>query len=336
MRFRTYTLKRMWRCPSCGASDAWGVRTVSVSESARYFVRPWAEPERYSQLEDCIRRLWGSEEARLISCGSCGLRSADPFVAGSPEFFSLVYAKQSQHPYPSWRWEYQFTRAVVQSTAGSVLDIGAGDGGFQRQLIDAGVDPSRLYASEYNAEARQVLNNLGVTATGVDLRELPPADHAVVCGHQVIQHLSDLDGVFRAFRSLTAESGLIALSVSNGDHKARQEAAGGLIDMPPNHISTWRYSAFVSAASRRGWKVIDYKEQTLSRIASAKALAVSKTHRARQSPKSLTAFLDRHSPSPHIRFRLMALSAAVRFPPSYIMNSENAFGGSIWVLMGRI
>ncbi len=326
----------MWECPGCGAADATDIQTVDVSEAARCFVRPWAELERYSQLVACISGLWGSDKARIVSCGRCALRSADPFVAGTPEFFSLVYeGKNSVHPYPSWRWEFQLTQDVVCRTKeGTVLDLGAGDGAFERRLIAAGVEASRLYATEYSPEARQALQNLGVSVTGADLLTLPPANHSVVCGHQVIQHFADLDAVFRAFDSLTGPDGVVALSVTNGIHKAAQQIAGGLFDMPPNHISTWRYSAFVSAAGRRGWEVIEYREEFMSKVESAKALAVSRTHRARQNPKSVTSKLERLAVTPRARYALMAASAATRLPAAYL-RTKDSYGGSIWVLLRR-
>lgn len=292
------------------------------------------EPERYARLVACIDSLWGSSEARLVHCGQCKLRTSDPFIAGTTEFFSLAYGRQSLHAYPSWRWEYQHTQKVVERTAGTVLDVGAGDGAFQRKLINAGVDRSRLFATEYNAGAREALLGLGVTVTNADLTELPPANHAVICGHQVIQHLADLDGLFQAFGLLTAHDGVVALSVTNGRHKMRQEAAGGLIDMPPNHISTWQRSAFVASADRRGWKLIGYQEQAVSRFESAKALAISKTFQSRQRSSSLAALAERHAPTAQARHKITALSAASRLP-QILVTSNESFGGSIWVLLKR-
>lgn len=325
----------MWQCPGCGSPEAHVELTLTSVEAADYFVRAWSEPKIHSQLVECIGSIWDSEEARIVNCASCGLRSSDPFVSGTGEFFSLVYGQRdSVQPYPAWRWEFQWTRSLVQSTSGTVFDVGAGDGAFQRCLIDAGIAPSRLYASEYNSDARQALVELGVNATGADLTELPPASHSVVCGHQVIQHLANLDGVFRAFDALTSPDGLVALAVSNGIHKARQAAAGGLMDMPPNHISTWQYSSFKAAAALRGWQLVDFKEQSVSRVGSAKALSISQTHRARQNPNSLTAMIDNLHVSPRARYRLMAMSAASRLPLNLITKREPC-GGSIWALFSR-
>jgi hypothetical protein len=201
-------------------------------------------------------------------------------------------------------------------------------------LMRSGIAPSHLFATEYNQNARQELLKLGVSASDQDIRDLPPAKHAVVCGHQVIQHLADLDGVFRAFNSLTALDGVVALSISNGKHKANQEAAGGLFDMPPNHISTWRRSSFEQAAMKRGWKVVDYEEQEIARLAARRALAVSRTHRSRREPGSITSLLDRYAPSPRIRYGLMAACALARLPRA-CMTTDGPFGGSIWVLMQR-
>ena len=323
----------MWQCPGCAANDPLDDWLFSLPEVTAHFVRPWVEPVRFAELSDCIRSLWGTNQVALVRCGACGLRSANPFVAGNAKFYALAYGRESFHSYPGWRWEYQLTREAIPKS-GTVLEIGAGDGAFQRGLIGAGISPSRLYATEYSAIGRDALESLGVSVTSTDLRELPPAGHAVVCGHQVFEHLDDLDGVFRAFDSLTAPKGIVALSVPNGATIARTEASRGEIDMPPNHVSTWQKTAFQAAGIRRGWKIVDYREEPASRLGAAKSLAKSKVFRSRQKRTSLTARLEQIAPSADIRYGLMALSAAAQLPAAYLKSSKPS-GGAIWVLMSR-
>jgi SAM-dependent methyltransferase len=324
----------MWRCPGCGGGDAHQTHRLSVADAALYFVRPWVDRARHSELVDCITTLWGADEARLVRCGDCGLRSADPFVAGNANFYGLAYGRDSAHPYLAWRWEYQLTEALVTSTTGTVLEIGAGDGAFQRSIIVAGVDPSRLFATEFSAGGRRALGGLGVSVTDVDFRELPAANHAVVCGHQVFEHLDDLDAAFDAFDRLTSPDGVVAVSVPNGLNTERFEAAGGELDMPPNHVSTWGLTAFSAAAGRRGWKVADFREEPVSRVSAAKTLAKAWTFRARERQTSFPALVERRSPSAGVRYGLMAASAVARLPLAYVASSVR-YGGAIWVAMRR-
>ncbi len=327
-------LKSMWRCPACSGGDAHQTYQLTVADAASNFVRSRVDQTRYEQLVQCITELWGADEARLVRCGDCGLRSADPFVAGNEKFYALAYGRESLHPYPASRWEYQLTQAVITSTTGTVLEIGAGDGAFQSSTIAKGVDPSRLHATEFNGGARQALLDCGVSVTNADFRELDAATHAVVCGHQVFEHLGDLDGAFDAFDRLTAPDGCVAISVPNGTHIVRTEAAGGQLDMPPTHISTWCFTALDAVARRHGWAVTDYQEEHVPRLHAAKQLARSRTFRARTRPTSFPALAERWSPSPRARYMLMAAAAAAKFPSSYLA-AHVPYGGSIWVAMKR-
>jgi hypothetical protein len=324
----------MWRCPACGGGDAHQTHRLGVADAASTFVRPWVDRARHSELVHCIATLWGADEVRLVRCDDCGLRSADPFVAGNAKFYALAYGRESFHPYPASRWEYQLTQAVIASTAGTVFEIGAGDGAFQRSVIAEGVDPSRLHATEFNDNARQVLHQRGVTVTAADFREMPAASHAVVCGHQVFEHLDGLDEAFDAFERLTAPDGIVALSVPNGTHIERTETAGGQLDMPPNHISTWGYTAFNAVAHRHGWRVADYREEPVSRLRAAKELAISRSFQARTQRTSFPALAERWSPSPRARYMATAAAAGANLPFAYLASSV-AHGGSIWVAMKR-
>ena len=271
----------MWRCPACCGGSAHETHRLGVAEAALSFIRPQVDQARYSELLQRISELWGTDEVSLRRCDECGLRSADPFVAGDARFYELAFGRESVHPYPASRWEYRLTEAVITSTTGTVLEIGAGEGAFQRSIIAKGVAPSRLFATEFSSRGHRTLAALGVSFAATDFRELPPASHAVVCGHQVFEHLDRLDEAFDAFDRLTAPDGTVAVSVPNGKHIEHGEAAGGLIDMPPTHVSTWRFTSFDAIARRRGWKVADYREEPVSRLRSAKELAISRTFQAR-------------------------------------------------------
>src|SRR4051812_42091971 len=113
----------MWRCPACGGGDAHQTHRLGVADAATNFVRPWIDRARYDQLADRIGSLWGGDGVRLVRCHGCGLRSADPFVAGDAEFYALAYGRRSFHPYPASRWEYRLTREVIAAAHGTVLEI---------------------------------------------------------------------------------------------------------------------------------------------------------------------------------------------------------------------
>lgn len=327
-------MRSKWQCPACGGGDPQWTHTLSVADAASNFVRPWIDRDRHRRLTDCIAGLWGGDRVRLVRCGQCGLRSADPFVAGDARFYALAYAQESLHPYPASRWEYGLTRALIASVQGSVFEIGAGDGAFQRSIIADGVEPSRLYATEFSDSARRVLAGVGVTVSGSDFRQLPAADHSLVCAHQVFEHLDGLDEAFDAFDRLTTADGVVALSVPNGAHVEQTELAGGLVDMPPNHISTWGPKAFNAVACRHGWQVVDFREEPISRMRAAKELAISRSFRARSRHRSTAALAERWAPSPRVRYLATAAAAAGQLPSAYIAAST-PHGGSLWVAMKR-
>jgi SAM-dependent methyltransferase len=324
----------MWQCPACGGENSRETHQVHVNDAAMYFVRPWIDRSRYDQLVQCITDLWGTETARLVRCADCALRSADPFVAGDQEFYALAYGQESFHPYPGQRWEYQLTQALIKETEGPVLEIGAGNGAFQRSIVAAGVDPSRLHATEYNQRAREALLELGVTVTATDFREMDSANYAVVCGHQVFEHLSNLDETFQAFDRLAAQDGFVALSVPDGTTVLKTESAGGEFDMPPNHVSTWCFTALDAAARRRGWRVAAYHEERIPRLTSARNLAVGRTVQARTRHSSFSALIERQSSSPRSRYLFSAIPAIAQLPAIWRRTNE-AHGASIWVALKR-
>ncbi len=324
----------MWKCPACGEGDAQPTHHLTATEAALSFVRPWVDQGGHDELAKCIQELWGADAARLVRCGHCGLRSADPFVGGNAHFYALAFGRESVHPYPASRWEFQLTQSLVASSTGTVLEIGAGDGAFQRRLIHGGIDPARLHATEFNESACRELRELGVRVDATDFRELGPAEHAVVCGHQVFEHLGNLDETFDAFDRLTATGGVVAVSVPNGTNMQRTEDAGGLIDMPPTHVSTWVFKAFHAIAHRHGWTLVDYREEPISRIRAAKELAISRTLQGRMRSQSFPALVERRSSTPRARFALTAVAAMSKFPSALFASGE-PHGGVLWAAFKR-
>jgi hypothetical protein len=324
----------MWKCPACGGTEEGYALRVTATDAALNFVRPWVDRSRHDELVKCIRNLWMAEEARLVKCVRCGLRSADPFVGGNSRFYELAFGRGSLHPYPMSRWEFKLTQALISNTSGSVLEIGSGSGAFVRHLIAEGGDAARLHATEFNEEGQSILRSMGVTVEASDFRELAQADHSVLCGHQVFEHLGDLEQTFDAFDRLTAPTGIIALSVPNGRNILRTEAVGGQIDMPPNHVSTWVYGALDAVARRYGWRIIDYREEPISRLRATRELTKSRTFQARTQANSYASLVERWANSPRSRFVLTATAALVRLPSSAVASTQ-PHGGSLWVAMTR-
>ena len=77
-------------------------------------------------------------------------------------FYNLAYPRVS---YPRIKWEFNATAENLRQepAKGQVLEIGAGHGHFIRYLARLAVPPSAIFATEFNDNAADILENGGVT-----------------------------------------------------------------------------------------------------------------------------------------------------------------------------
>jgi hypothetical protein len=155
---------------------------------------------------------------------------------------------------------------------------------------------------------------------------------------QVLEHLDRLDELFARLADVTRGVAHLFIAVPNDRRIAFNEAHGGLLDMPPNHVGRWNRRAFEIRAERHGWRLEGHKVEDEGAIAKARAHAEYVYFKGRQVPGSLA---NRVEPvrSRRLRRTLQAavagLYAAGALPDIAALVRGDGLGNSQWVHLRR-
>lgn len=192
-------------------------------------------------------------------CDVCGFAWADPLVAGDEELYGILHEDGA---YPKRRWEYGAALEMLrQLPPGPVLDIGAGDGRFLRDLPSAFVP----WATENSERARRLLVETGIHVSP-DLETLERThgeSFSAICMFQVFEHLADFKEVLVSSRRLLRRDGRLLISVPYGKAMIEKEISTGLPDMAPYHVAKWNPDHLGRALGDAGLKLLAVKFQPL-------------------------------------------------------------------------
>lgn len=250
------------------------LRRFSVDAAAEHFVPSKRLPARNRQLKSVLLQLWkGRDFVEVRRCEACGFAFASPFVAGNPDFYNLV-SGQDPH-YPRHRWEFDLTLRSLRyftrtGTRVRLIEAGAGDGGFLRQLTNSSIGHLfDVLALEYDEGALRSLRKAGFRAERGSITSLADKSDAigafhVICLFQTLEHMDNIHEAFETFRSIGAPGGHVYLSVPYGPSIWAQEELVRLWDMPPNHIGRWNPNAFKYLADQYGLTVVDQEIEPYS------------------------------------------------------------------------
>lgn len=335
-------------CPVCGEPEGRVLYRRTAEQAAQHFVLREKEPDRHLALVAAIRRLWGGNEVALVECAECQFVHAEPHVGGDEEFYTLAYDRTH---YPRDKWE--FTKSVEAITSDPrlaaigrenlrVLEVGAGEGNFLRQLIAAGLRPENLTATDYSEYGRAEIGKLGVRAYGKHVRDLTPADLPgpahVICLFQVLEHLDDARGLFARFAELGTEDVVVLAGVPAPRRMAFNEQHGSLLDMPPNHIGRWTPRALEKLAERTGWRLDEVAIEPEGAGAKLAQFAKFGYLRAMQECGSMANRVERMdggAVQTLARAGLAAAYTARRLPAALKLASDTSLGNVMWMRLSR-
>jgi SAM-dependent methyltransferase len=287
------------KCPVCGSQDNEFIhRAISNVEAARHFLNPNRDKDRYEALCRHIAELWDRDYCSIRKCRDCGFGFSDPYIAGDGKFYSLAY-DHKLGDYPAQKWEYKAAKDALKRRieshghgAARLIEIGAGDGAFLRQIVPELIAPERVFCTEYGEYAATQIRNLGIRVALGDIREMDihnekPFD--IVCMFQVLEHMDRLTELFSALRTLTSPKADLLIAVPNSKRTEFCEHNGALLDMPPNHIGRWTRLSFEALAKREGWEVAEYIEQPTDSKESWQTFSHHRYARASQFDRSISA-----------------------------------------------
>lgn len=257
------------KCPICTNTTCEVLWSETSDVAARVFVSPAEDPLRYKKLVSYLNRLWNKESIQLVSCNNCSFIFSDPFKAGDKTFYDMAYVRTH---YPKWRWEYGIAINKINNTrikSPKILEIGAGDGAFIQSLIDQNLTTGKnINAIEFSDYGKEKIKDLGVRCISEDIREVNDSelfskfDYIVM--FQVLEHLSNLDALFKALDRRLTKHGFFIASVPNNHMIEFMETNDATLDMPPNHVGRWNEKAFNSLANRVGWELYSHYYEPFS------------------------------------------------------------------------
>ena len=161
-----------------------------------------------AKLKSVIEELWERDVCDFIQCVRCSFVYANPFKAGTEQFYSLAY--QTDSSYNDWKWEYQVTYKDLESLIEkdnnqniNLLEIGAGNGAFIKRISPVLIPKEKIICTEFSDYGRNEIIKYGIRCVPVDLKNLGidqlSEKFDIICIFQVLEHM---DGVTEIFESL--------------------------------------------------------------------------------------------------------------------------------------
>ena len=142
--------------------------------------------------------------------------------------------------------------------------------------------------------------------TAKDVKELPEEyfnSFDIVCMFQILEHMDNLESLFKKITKLTRKNATLFIVVPNEKRVEFDEQNGALLDMPPNHISRWNKKSFEILAKRNGFQVVDYQEEPFNFFRAYRSFIISLYFRKTLNHYSIFNIIER-TKNMRIRFVL--------------------------------
>ena len=327
-------------CPLCRSIGGPVLRSFDVEDAARHFSSKGKDRVRHEKLSEHIKSLWRADTADIVRCDACDFVFSSPYTAGDSTFYGLAY-DHANGAYPDAKWEFSRTVLEIERKlplpSGRLLEVGAGDGAFLRQVAPRFFHPMNVLCSEFSDYGKRRIGADGFDVYDRDIRELEieRGGFDVICMFQVLEHMDRLAELFECLHRLGSNRSELYIAVPNDQYIDFIEGHGGLMDMPPNHIGRWNRKSFEELLSF-GWELVNHEYEPGNLRTLSSGLATSRYFRKRQSAWSMASLADR-LPAPRVRraaqIGLVGLSLPRSIVSSWTSRSE---GGSQWAHLRRI
>jgi SAM-dependent methyltransferase len=218
-----YSVQQAKVCIVCGSPNRNLVARASGTSLTRQYMKLVAD-------------FYCSEDIELFKCLECDLLYFAPQLIGNVAF----YRKLSKFDwyYLKDKPEYQIVSTIL--SAGSVLEIGAGDANFRKYL-----NPNCFYVGS-ELEPSEVQRSRGV----ISVQELPKlAKFDNVISFQVLEHVEAPGLMIQDMWDKVEFGGKLVIVVPSWD-SFLNFAHESTLNMPPHHLSLWTDNALNNLASK--------------------------------------------------------------------------------------
>ena len=229
-------------CPLCGHVSNDILYSVSAQSAAEHMFRYEGTQDEINHLSEIIIRLWGSDNANMLQCENCRLVFADPFLAGSIEFYSAVYRKASY--YPVWKWDHEMTfrdlYGYLDQNQGKqsgkdkrnprILEVGAGNGTFVKKIAEGLFRKEDILCTEYSDYGNDQIRKLGIRSISGPIQALATNGNEglfdYICMFQVLEHMDHLKDQFEILNQLSRKGTILYITVPSEKYRTFYDRLG--------------------------------------------------------------------------------------------------------------
>lgn len=277
------------KCPICGSTNALFLYETEPEVVAKHFVVKEKEKERFENLVLNLKKLWHGKKCKIVRCTKCDFCYAYPNIAGNAEFYNLIFTIPGPE---KWRWDFEVTCNAIaeiirnkQAKDTKLIEIGSGQGTFAKGISPSLIPKENMLCMEYSKSCKKIIESYGIKCETKDVRTMKDAKYkgyfSIVCMFQVLEHMDNLDKLFKAFNFLTEDKADFFISVPNEKMIEFQEIYGALLEVPPHHTGRWNKRAFEMLCRRHKLVLVEHKVEPCRRIPALRQFLIYKYQKRR-------------------------------------------------------
>jgi SAM-dependent methyltransferase len=337
------------KCPVCCGKSAQLLYSIDSGEAAQNFVLREVDLDRHLKLKHCIENLWRAPRCDILCCCTCKFGYAQPYIAGNYEFYSLAY-QMRRGGYPQTKWEFTMSIREIEKykksggyDSAKLLEIGAGDGAFVRQVAPRLIEKPNIFCTEFSDYGYARISEYGIKCIKDDIRNIDaatfPFKFNFVCMFQVLEHLDCIHELFDRLFEITTPDASIFIGVPNEFLIKWSEAHGLQLESPPTHVGRWTRESFDCLSSRYGLDVRRYEVQKPTFMGRCWQIAFYRYLRKSQDALSFANRIERVASSSRGVRRVLRVICGVFYALMMLPELSNAcaqnLGNAQWVELKR-